>query len=394
MRISVVAAVCAGATTANAPSGPNCRGVTVLPTTSALEAVVNAHAEGTTFCLQSGTYRLAGPVLAKSRDRFVGQPGTVLDGQNTVSKGIWGNGGPNGQRDVLVQGMTFANFTDTAVVTGWYWTVRQNEMRDNLIGVSVNSYSIVDGNHIHDNGQYGIIGGPGTDLLIVNNEVASNNSSDSCGGACAEDAGGSKIVGSLAGTYNLTWRNNNVHDNIGPGIWSDGNVRAVYDGNIVSNNSGSGIFHELSWDAIIRNNILTDNSSESIGRSCWWGANVMLNTSSNVEAYGNTITGSNGSNGICAVSGGRVERAPYPTVVANFYAHDNIVYMNGPATSGHVKDGDSREQAVAANNRFAHNIYRVPDLSNGWWTWPTVAAATWTAWRAAGQDTDGTIDTW
>ena len=74
----------------------------------------------------------------------------------------------------------------------------------------------------------------------------------------------------------------------------------------------------------------------AIGKSCWWGANILINTSSNVEVYGNTITASNGSNGICAVSADRNEVAPYPTVVANFYAHDNIVSMNGSATSGLV----------------------------------------------------------
>ena len=226
--------------------------------------MVNAHAEGTTFCFQPGTYRLAGPVLAKSRDRFVGQPGTVLDGQDTVAKGIWGYGGPTGQRDVVVQGLTFANFTDTAVAMGWYWTVSQNDMHHNQIAVAVNSYSTLDGNYIHDNRQYGLTGGPGADMLIVNNEVARNNTGNDCGGGCGGDAGGSKIVGSAAGTTGLVWRNNNVHDNTGHGIWSDGNVRgALYEGNIVSNNSGSGIFHEISWDAIIRNNTLTNNDSES-----------------------------------------------------------------------------------------------------------------------------------
>ena len=233
--------------------------------------MVNAQPEGTTFCFQAGTYRLAGPVLAKSRDRFLGQPGTVLDGQGTVTRGIWGYVGPAGQGNVAVQGMTFVNFTDTALQMGWYWTVSQNEMRDNQIGVVVNSYSTLDGNYIHDNRRYGIAGGPGADMLIVNNELAHNNTTNECGGACPEDAGGSKIVGSSSGTTGLVWRNNKVHDNIGHGIWSDGNVRALYERNIVSNNSGAGIFHEISWDAIIRNNTLTNNDSETIGKSCWWG---------------------------------------------------------------------------------------------------------------------------
>ena len=316
----------------------NCSGVTVPSTTTDLQAVVSAYPEGTTFCFQAGTYRLDGPVIAKSRDRFIGQPGTILDGQGTVARGIWGYGGPTGQRDVVVQGLTFANFTGTAISMGWYWTVSQNDMHHNQIAVEVNSYSTLDRNYIHDNRQYGLTGGPGADMLIVNNEVARNNTGNDCGGGCGGNAGGSKIIGSAAGTTGLVWRNNNVHDNTGHGIWSDGNVRgALYEGNIVSNNSGSGIFHEISWDAIIRNNTLTNNDSEAIGKSCWWGANILINTSSNVEVYGNTITASNGSNGICAVSSDRPDAtAPYPTVVANFYAHDNVVSMTGSATSGLV----------------------------------------------------------
>ena len=72
-------------------------------------------------------------------------------------------------------------------------------MRDSLIGVVVNSYSTLDGNYLHHNRQYGLSGGPVPDVLIVNNEVAWNNTSNDCGGACVGDAGGSKIVGSSRG---------------------------------------------------------------------------------------------------------------------------------------------------------------------------------------------------
>jgi parallel beta-helix repeat protein len=375
--------------TVNAASG--CSGVTVPSTTTDVQAVVSAYPEGTTFCFQPVTYRLAGPVLARSGDRFVGQPGTVLDGQNTVAKGIWGYGGLSGQSGVTVQGLTLANFTDTAVVTGWSWTVQQNDIHHSLVGVAVNSNTTLDSNYIHDNRRYGVSGGPGTDIIIVNNELARNNTDNSCGGACVGDAGGSKIIGSATGTTGLVWRNNNVHDNTGHGIWSDGNVRALYEGNVVSNNSGSGIFHEISWDSIIRNNTLTNNDSDNIGQSCWWGANILVNTSSNVEVYGNTITANNGSNGICAVSADRSDAvAPYPTVVANFYAHDNAVYMTASAISGLAKGTRTGD----INNRFVNNTYALPILTRAWWTSPTVPTATWSTWQASGQDAGGRLTTW
>lgn len=373
------------------PPASSCSGVSVPLSTSNLPTFVNGYPEGTTFCFQTGTYRLTGSIMAKSRTRFIGQPGTVLDGQNSVSRGIWGYGGASGQQDVLVQGLTLVNFTGTAVQMGWRWTIQRSEIYQSQIGVEVNSYGTLDGNYLHDNRQYGLSGGPVTDILLVNNEIARNNKSY-CGGACAGDAGGSKIIGTRTGTYNVTWRNNYVHDNMGPGIWSDGNVRNVlYEGNTISRNSASGLQHELSWEAVIRNNTITDNDSENIGRSCWWGANILINTSPNVEVYGNTITGNNGSNGICAVSSDRADAAPFPTVTTNFYAHDNIIYMTGSASSGLVKGSASG----VVNNRFLANTYRVTNTTRAWWTWPTVVSATWSTWRGtAGQDAGGTLASW
>ena len=103
--------------------------------------MVNAHPEGTTFCFQPGTYRLAGPVIAKSRDRFIGQPGddprrTGHSGEGDL--GVWRADRPARRRRAR---LTFANFTGKAVQTGWYWTVSQNDIHDNQIGVEVNSYS-------------------------------------------------------------------------------------------------------------------------------------------------------------------------------------------------------------------------------------------------------------
>lgn len=391
---SLLTMACVEAATMTTRMASTCREVLLSSSVADLQSVVDAHPEGTSFCLQPGTYRLAGPVLPKSGNRFIGTPGTVLDGQGTVSRGIWGHGGASGQHDVVVQGLRLVNFTDTAIVMGWGWTVRANEIDHNQIGVSVNSGATLEANHIHDNRQYGIVGGPGRDMLIVDNLVAWNNSSLNCGGACVEDAGGSKIVGSLAGTFNLTWRNNTVRGNVGPGIWSDGNVRAVYEGNTVFDNSGAGILHELSWSAVVRRNTLTNNASESIGRSCWWGANVLINTSVDVEIDGNTIVGTNGSNGICAVSADRAEKAPFPRAVTSFYAHDNTVHLNRSATSGHVHADASIEAAAASDSRFVRNRYRVPDRQGAWWALPAASPVTWTVWRAAEQDMGGTIDVW
>ena len=78
------------------------------------------HPEGTTFCFQAGTYRLAGPVLAKSGDRFHRTAGN--DPRRTEDRAARTSGGMAGQPASATSSckvMTLANFTVTALSTGW-----------------------------------------------------------------------------------------------------------------------------------------------------------------------------------------------------------------------------------------------------------------------------------
>jgi len=392
---AVGSATARSAVTAQVPQPQQgCTGIVVTPQTN-LQAVVNSNPTGTTFCLQPGTYSLSAPVETPSYDSFIGTAGVVMDGGGVAAHALHGYGGSSGQTNVTVEYITFQHFTDAAVALGWYAYVGHNEMADNQVGVSINSYSTLDDNYIHDNYQYGVVGGPGSSIVIENNEVARNNTSDYCGGACTGNAGGSKIVGSTAGTYGLTWKKNYVHDNIGNGIWSDGNVHdAVYDGNTVTANTGVGIFHEISWNAVISNNVLTDNDAEDVGLSCWHGAQIFVNTSSNVEITGNTLKANNGANDICAVSADRSETAPYPLAVANLNVHDNTAYMTGSASSGLVVTSTPSKAALAVNNQYTHNKYYVSKQSNGYWEWSSGSQLTWLGWQAQQQDRTGSLATW
>lgn len=357
---------------------------------AALQAAIAANPGPTTFCLTATTHLWTSAVTPKPGNTFVGQYGAILDGQGTVPRGLTGVGGESaqgGQPDVVVQNLTLTRFTDVALQMGWRWTVRNTDLRLSRVGVAINSFSTLDTSTVHHNTQYGIVGGPGTTLTITRTEVSVNNTAQDCGGACAGDAGGSKIVGSTTGTTGLIWRDNAVHDNTGHGIWSDGNVRALYEGNVVADNSGAGIFHELAWDATIRQNTLTNNDREAIGRSCFWGAQIHLNTSSNVEVYSNTIVGTTGTNGICAVGADRADAvAPYPTDVSNLFVHDNTIGLSGTATTGLVG-------TLGTNNRFVHNAYHVASLTGAYWIWPTTGGnpISWSVWQAIPQDATGTL---
>jgi parallel beta-helix repeat protein len=238
-----------------------------------------------------------------------------------------------------------------AIHAGWNWTIRNNVVARSVVGVVVSVGTVLRGNDILHNAQYGISGGPTSNVLIENNEVAYNNTSDSCGGGCPDNAGGSKIVGSIQGTYGVVWRGNWVHDNTGPGIWSDGNVHNVlYEDNLVEGNSGPGILEEISWHATIRNNVVRGNSTDAVGRSCFWGSQIHLNNTQNVLIVGNTVRSGAGANGICLVDATRPQTSPFSTQLANIDVRNNTINLSGSAMSGLV--GNAARNIIIPNGAW------------------------------------------
>ncbi len=84
-------------------------------------------------------------------------------------------------------------------------------------------------------------------------------------------------------------RGNYAHDNWGSGLHTDiDNVNTLYENNRSENNAQIGIFHEIGYKAIIRNNVTRGN-----GYASGWvaGAGIFVNSSQDVEIYGNTVSG-------------------------------------------------------------------------------------------------------
>jgi parallel beta-helix repeat protein len=52
---------------------------------ASIQAKIDAHPAGTTFCINEGVHRLAAPLLPKSGDRFIGQGRAVLSGARVLS---------------------------------------------------------------------------------------------------------------------------------------------------------------------------------------------------------------------------------------------------------------------------------------------------------------------
>jgi len=467
----------AGATRHVGPTDRSCAGITVAPTDD-VQAAVDAHPEGSTFCLSAGTYRLAAPLVPKRGDAFVGQRGAVLSGAKVL--GGWRAAGsawtapgflpdtpltsdyclesaplctrpedvfldgrplrPVASTDAVTAGTFYADYpantitigddpgphlveqavapslvratVDAVTITnlvlehaanpaqvgvienredapstsGSGWRVVDNEVRYNHgVGVGVADASTVTGNLIHDQGQLGI-GAWGSGAVISDNEIARN------GGAGYDpdwETGGAK----LWTTTDMTLSHNDVHDNVGPGLWADGgNIDTTYTYNKITGNGSAGIQHEISYDATIMHNDISGNGTRRKGWA--WDAGIQIQSSGGIrliEVAYNRVTGN--ANAISLIdSGDRATEQPAPHgdhKVQNVWVHDNVVGLSTGQSTGAVEDTGNPAIFTSNGNRFEANTYHLSSLSEDYFAW-NGDDVDWDGWRSqVGNDVTG-----
>ena len=273
----------------------------------------------------------------------------------------------------------FANPAQVGALAGEQtiaWTVEDSVVRlTHGVGIRIGTQMHVLRNIISGHGQLGI-GGIGNDVLVEGNEIATNNQA---GFNPGWEAGGTKFVR----TDRLVVRNNWVHHNLGPGLWTDiENIRTLYEGNTSEDNLRMGIFHEISYDAVIRGNVVRRNG---FGFLPWlWGAGILVAASPNVEITGNTVEGN--ADGIVGVQQNRGSGMYGPFYISNLWVHDNVVRQTA-GQSGLAQDIGDSSIFTGRNNRFERNTYQEA-CGNRHWAWAD-AERTWIEWRAAGQDAAG-----
>ncbi|MGB0910960.1 MAG: right-handed parallel beta-helix repeat-containing protein [Nitrospirales bacterium] len=261
---------------------------------------------------------------------------------------------------------------------GKNWLVKNNHIRLNhAMGIRIGDGMKVIQNRVHHNGQYGI-GGNGKDIVIEDNEISYNNNM----GFHWHTAGGTKFVW----TKNLIVRNNHVHHNLGPGLWTDiNNINTLYENNRVQNNSATGIFHEISYSAIIRNNVVESNG---FGNSVWLnGAGILISCSPDVEVYGNTVR--NNADGIAAIQTKRGQGKYGNYEVKNLYIHHNTIVMNDGETGFAVKTKNP-QYFTNKNNRFEQNSYTVQGSRTKYFRWMNQLRS-FEEWQDFGHDMTGTF---
>jgi hypothetical protein len=202
------------------------------------------------------------------------------------------------------------------------------------------------------------------------------------------EAGGSKIYL----TRNLLVSHNDVHDNRGPGLWTDGgNTDTTYEYNRVVDNWGAGIQHEISYDARITHNLVTGNGRSHKGWA--WEAGIQIQSSGGgglIEVAYNVVT--DNANGVTVLdSGDRAyeDPAPYgPHVVQNIRVHDNTISMSADQGTGVVEDTGRPDVFLPDSNiRFDNNTYRLDSLTGPHFYW-NGEDIDWYAWTGSGNGND------
>ncbi len=357
---------------------------TLLPIGVSWNPIIAAEPAGTIFVVESGVH-YGQTANLKHGDVLVGQPGAVMDGRNVTDWAVQ----PNRANNVTVRGLEIRNYspddqyapitarTYEGAAAGFGWTIENCDLHHNsYAGLTLSDGSIARNNRIHDNGVIGIkiswVRNSGA--LVEGNEIYRNNTT---GADEYYEAGGSKF----GATENLVVRDNFVHDNNGPGLWTDtDNVNTLYENNIVEGNSGAGIFHEISYSATIRNNQVRGNGFRTRG---WlWEGGIMVAGSQGVDIYGNILEGN--YNGITLIQQNRGSGALGPYLLRNVSVHDNTVVRSG--RTGAAQDVGDKSVFTARDITFHNNDYE--NVVGFSWADRWLA---WSQWRGYGMDLTGSI---
>ncbi|CAN5495150.1 hypothetical protein BH20ACT23_BH20ACT23_02550 [soil metagenome] len=274
--------------------------------TSDIQQRIDQHEEGSTFCLEEGTYRLVSSIQPPDGTHLVG---AGMDKTRLVGTGAEIIIDAKDSADVLIAHVDISGARGTQAC--------KPSCGSGLRGGPNNTFKFV---RVHDNANHGI-GGSGDSLLIENSEIYGNGSNEFLG-CCA---------GGVKSGNSFTINNSLVHDNNGSGIWCDvGCPRFVVQDNVVIDNTKNGVRFEhggntpdsvvaASSALIVRNRVQGNNSSHG-----YPGAGIEVNSASNAEVAFNILGDTPDGTGI-SVRGSR-----YPTV--NIVIHDNV--MNDDRVNG------------------------------------------------------------
>ena len=287
--------------------------------------------------------------------------------------------------DVEISGLTVEKFATPAQEgtiqaqalgdgeRGRRWVIRDVEVTgSHAVGIRTGDYTLVSGVHVHHNGQMGLAISGGTDVVVEKSKIAFNNIA---GFDWTWEGGGMKATR----TEGLVVRNNDAHDNIGPGLWTDIDaMNTLYEGNRVVDNTAMGIFHEISGPAIIRDNYVEGNGFD---KAEWlWGAGILIAASNDVEVTGNEVI--DNADGIAGIQQDRQDGPGAPYLLQDVLISGNTIRMQQGQT-GVVEDAGMDAVFSDRNILFEANTYL--DATGRRFAWDGRSLDR-RGWLATGQD--------
>lgn len=217
--------------------------------------------------------------------------------------------------------------------------------------------------------QEGYHGSDFSGMVVAGNHIHHNNPRGFY--SSGWEAGGGKFVHA----HHVLFENNHSHDNDGPGLWVDWDVRDItFRGNVLHDNTRPGIFVECGDGALIENNVSYRNG---LDHPQWvWGAGILVACSKNVEVRNNLVAYN--ADGIAVISQNR--GGEWNTVTGN-WVHDNDVILahNSSDSSDQslmcwCQDWAGVMFASGSNNRGTANRYWMntaePDWARFGWNGP------------------------
>jgi parallel beta-helix repeat protein len=347
---------------------------------------VDSHGPGATLCI-SGVHDINTGIVPKSRDVLKGEGvGATIDGGNRASVAIDGNG--NNVEGVTVENLTIqhiSNASQEAAVgrnQGPGWTIRDNTVAHNATeGIEAGPGSTVDGNNVYDNGELGITGYLSRGAVITGNQVWNNNVG--CRFDPTFEAGGIKIY-SKGVAASVTISGNYVHDNCGPGIWTDtdvsgGRISSNTVANETSSDGGNGIEVELSCGLTVSDNKVTGSAA----------AGIMVSTSHNIDVTGNVVSGPKYGIRIWAAN-----RSGDAGPVCGNTTNNNTVSGNSITVGSDVSGLYVYTGAAPSGNTFANNTYHGSHCKAALWQWFTSSNQnlSFSSWQRASEDVHGSCN--
>lgn len=323
-------------------------------------------------------------------------PGGHVIEMSSQRAAFWGNAGK-----VTIKGLTIEKYaslagrgaiTPVAVLAGYGpvgrdWVVDNNNVFLNHgAGIHASDGMVIRNNKIHDNGQIGVVGG-GSNVIIEGNDIFGNNYA---GYAYDWQAGGANISYFCS---HVTFSNNYVHDNKGPGLHGDiADDDFTFEGNHTARNLVSGILYEISYHAVIRNNLIEDDGFSPGGTSLLYGAGILILNSSDVEVYGNTVTDCMNGIGGTETNRGNNPKTHSPFELRNIYVHNNIITQNTGTAAGILKSGSPDNSVFTSwKNRFDSNTFHLANKAGRYFQWMNTAQ-TLPEWENKRQDNQSKME--